>query len=84
MTGFQASSAFLLVTLGSLGSMCHGQSSSPGADTTKDPAAAAEALKFFAWAYSKGDKMAEDLDYIPMPESVVKLIEKTWSADIKS
>ena len=32
----------------------------------------------------KGGKMAEELDYIPMPESVVKLIEKTWSADIKS
>jgi phosphate transport system substrate-binding protein len=28
--------------------------------------------------------MAEDLDYIPMPDSVVKLIEKTWSAEIKS
>jgi len=28
--------------------------------------------------------MAEELDYIPMPESVVKLIEKTWSAEIKS
>ena len=34
----------------------------------KDPAAAAEALKFFAWAYAKGDKMAEDLDYVPLPE----------------
>ena len=29
----------------------------------QDPAAATEALKFFAWAYTKGDKMAEDLDY---------------------
>jgi phosphate transport system substrate-binding protein len=28
--------------------------------------------------------MAEELDYIPMPAAVVKLIEKTWSADIKS
>jgi phosphate transport system substrate-binding protein len=28
--------------------------------------------------------MAEELDYIPMPDNVVKLIEKTWSADIKS
>ena len=34
----------------------------------QDPAAAAEALKFFDWAYAKGDKMAEELDYIPMPE----------------
>jgi phosphate transport system substrate-binding protein len=49
-----------------------------------DKAAAKEAIKFFTWAFEKGDKMAEDLDYIPMPDSVVKLIEKTWSADIKS
>jgi phosphate transport system substrate-binding protein len=49
-----------------------------------DKAASQEAIKFFKWAFEKGDKMAEDLDYIPMPDSVVKLIEKTWSADIKS
>ena len=49
-----------------------------------DKAASQEAIKFFKWAFDKGDKMAEDLDYIPMPDSVVKLIEKTWSADIKS
>lgn len=49
-----------------------------------DKAASAEAIKFFTWAFEKGDKMAEDLDYIPMPAPVVKLIEKTWSADIKS
>ena len=36
-----------------------------------DPVAAAEALKFFAWAYEKGDKMAEELDYVPMPKKVV-------------
>ena len=36
-----------------------------------DPAATAEALKFFAWAYAKGDKMAEELDYVPMPKKVV-------------
>jgi phosphate transport system substrate-binding protein len=49
-----------------------------------DKAAAAEAIKFFSWAFEKGDKMAEELDYIPMPDSVVNLIKKTWSADIKS
>jgi phosphate transport system substrate-binding protein len=49
-----------------------------------DKAASQEALKFFTFAFTKGDKMAEDLDYIPMPESVIKLIEKTWSSDIKS
>ena len=49
-----------------------------------DKAASKEALKFFKWAFEKGDKMAEELDYIPMPAAVVKQIEKTWSADIKS
>jgi len=49
-----------------------------------DKAASAEALKFFKWSFEKGAKMAEELDYIPMPESVVKQIEKTWSSDIKS
>jgi len=49
----------------------------------QDPGAAAEALKFFAWAYSKGGKMAEDLDYVPMPASVVGAIERVWAAEIK-
>ncbi|RJF74674.1 phosphate ABC transporter substrate-binding protein PstS [Rhodopseudomonas palustris] len=49
-----------------------------------DKAASAEAIKFFKWAFEKGDKMAEELDYIPMPAPVVKQIEKTWSSDIKS
>ena len=49
----------------------------------QDPAAAAEALKFFAWAYDKGDKMAEDLDYIAMPSKVVESIKKTWASEVK-
>ena len=49
----------------------------------KDAAASAEALKFFAWAYKSGDKMAEELDYIPMPDKVVDDIQKMWSSDIK-
>ncbi len=49
-----------------------------------DKAAATEALKFFGWAFEKGDKMAEELDYIPMPKPVVELIKKTWGSDIKS
>jgi phosphate transport system substrate-binding protein len=49
-----------------------------------DKASSQEAIKFFKFAFEKGTKMAEDLDYIPMPESVIKLIEKTWSAEIKS
>jgi phosphate transport system substrate-binding protein len=49
----------------------------------QDPAAATEALKFFAWAYSKGAKMAEDLDYVPMPTAVITSVEKVWAAQIK-
>ena len=44
-----------------------------------DAAAAGEALKFFAWAYKNGDKAAEELDYVAMPESVKKLVESRWS-----
>jgi phosphate transport system substrate-binding protein len=48
-----------------------------------DPVATAEALKFFAWAYANGDKMAEELDYVPMPKKVVAEIEKMWASEIK-
>jgi phosphate transport system substrate-binding protein len=49
----------------------------------QDPVAASEALKFFAWAYAKGGKMAEDLDYVPLPAKVVGAIQKVWASDIK-
>ena len=49
----------------------------------QDAAAATEALKFFSWAYAKGDKMAEDLDFVPMPDNVVNAIQKVWAAEIK-
>ena len=45
----------------------------------KDPASAAAALKFFDWAYTKGDKMAADLDYVPMPPKVIELVQKSWA-----
>ena len=47
-----------------------------------DTAATGEALKFFAWAYKKGDKMAEELDYVPMPDKVVKDVEKYWTKEV--
>ncbi len=50
----------------------------------KDAAAAAAALRFFAWAYKDGTDLAKQLDYVPLPEKVVKLVEKTWTASIKS
>ena len=45
---------------------------------------AAAALKFFDWAYAKGDKMAQDLDYVPLPDFVVDQIKATWAAMIKT
>jgi phosphate transport system substrate-binding protein len=47
------------------------------------PENAAEVLKFFDWAYTHGGKMALDMDYIPMPDSVVKLVKGAWKAQIK-
>ena len=40
------------------------------------PQDAQEAVKFFKWAFANGGKMAEDLDYVPLPKSVVTIVEK--------
>ena len=42
------------------------------------PAQAAEALKFFEWSYKNGGKLAEELDYVALPDSLVKLIHASW------
>ncbi len=42
-----------------------------------------EVLKFFDWAYKNGDAMAIELDYVPMPAAVVKLVQQTWKAEVK-
>ena len=47
------------------------------------PETGREVLKFFDWAYDKGGKMAADLDYVPLPENVVKLIRAAWKAQLK-
>ena len=51
--------------------------------TQDKPVNAANALKFFDWAYSNGDKMASDLDYVPMPDAVKTMVRKQWSDNIK-
>ena len=43
---------------------------------SQKPDEAKEAIKFFHWALDKGDKMAEELDYVPMPDSVVVRIKQ--------
>jgi phosphate transport system substrate-binding protein len=42
------------------------------------PQQAAEALKFFEWSYKNGAKLAEELDYVPLPDSLIKLIVTSW------
>jgi phosphate transport system substrate-binding protein len=51
--------------------------------TQADAAKGKEVLKFFDWAYKNGDAAANDLDYVPMPDSVTKLVEDAWKANLK-
>ncbi len=48
----------------------------------QDPAAVTSALKFFAWAYANGDKMAEELVYVPLPANVKAQIKQMWATKI--
>ena len=47
-----------------------------------NPDNAQAAIKFFNWAFDKGDQMAADLDYVPMPKTVVNRV-KAEMAKIK-
>jgi len=47
------------------------------------PANATTALKFFDWAYVNGDKMSEELDYVPLPANVKDMIRKQWADNLK-
>jgi phosphate transport system substrate-binding protein len=42
-----------------------------------------EVINFFDWAYHNGSQLAEGLDYVPMPASVVKLVEAAWQKEVK-
>jgi phosphate transport system substrate-binding protein len=41
------------------------------------------ALKFFDWGYKSGTRLAEDLDYVPLPDQVIAQIEKSWADTLK-
>ncbi|HLY80690.1 MAG TPA: phosphate ABC transporter substrate-binding protein PstS [Caulobacteraceae bacterium] len=43
-----------------------------------------QVLDFFDWAYHNGAQMASQLDYVPIPANVIKLVEDTWKAQIKA
>jgi len=51
--------------------------------TPPDPVATNEALKFFDWAYKNGGKMASELDYVPLPDPLIKQVRATWKSQIK-
>jgi phosphate transport system substrate-binding protein len=44
------------------------------------PETGREVLKFFEWAYRNGGSMAAELDYVPMPEAVVKQVQAAWKS----
>jgi phosphate transport system substrate-binding protein len=50
--------------------------------TQDKPVQASTALKFFSWAYDQGDAMAQDLDYVPMPDAIKPAVQRAW-AEIK-
>jgi phosphate transport system substrate-binding protein len=52
--------------------------------TQAKPDTAKAVLSFFDWAYKDGGKLAEELDYVPMPASVVKLVETSWKGVVDS
>ena len=47
------------------------------------PDNAKQVLSFFDWAFKNGGKMAEELDYVPLPDSLVKLVQTEWKSRIK-
>ena len=47
-----------------------------------NPSEIKEVLKFFDWSYRNGQDAAKKLDYVPIPENVVKLIESKWQQEI--
>ena len=47
------------------------------------PANATNTLKFFDWAFGNGDKMADELDYVPLPTPVKDLVRKQWTDNLK-
>jgi phosphate transport system substrate-binding protein len=46
--------------------------------TQDKPVSATNVLKFFDWAYVSGDKMSEELEYVPLPANVKDMVRKEW------
>lgn len=50
----------------------------------ENAATAKEVLNFFDYAYKNGDLSAKALDYVPLPDNVVELIQKSWKSEMKA
>jgi phosphate transport system substrate-binding protein len=48
-----------------------------------DAARGKEVLKFFDWSFKNGGAAATELDYVPLPASVVNLVQGAWKAQVK-
>jgi phosphate transport system substrate-binding protein len=48
-----------------------------------DAAKGKEVLAFFDYAFKHGDAAATELDYVPLPDSVTKLVQDAWKANVK-
>lgn len=44
-----------------------------------DPVVGRAVLKFFNWSFANGEKMATELDYVPLPKDVVVKVKAEWS-----
>jgi len=51
--------------------------------TQDKPANAMEVMKFFDWAFTNGDKLASELDYVPLPADLKSQIRDAWRTQIK-
>ena len=48
-----------------------------------DAAKGKEVLKFFDYSFKNGNAAATELDYVPLPDSVTKLVAASWKANLK-
>ena len=51
--------------------------------TQERPENGKQVLAFFDWAFKNGGKAAQDLDYVPLPDSLVKLVQAEWKSKLK-
>lgn len=47
------------------------------------PAQGAEVMKFFDWSFANGAKLAEAMDYVPLPDALTRQIKGAWAKQVK-